>query len=141
MDAADREVVADIFACLGHEARLAILAGLRDDQSMTAIASDVGMQRGSLQDHIERVIDCGLVYRPETGDQTYALTPLGRYLLEVVEDEGETVVSVLRRHDEHAQRIRESLEEVALSETERERAVTRETWEQLAEGFDELPEE
>lgn len=141
MDRADRELAADIFACLGHEARLAILEGLHGDRSMTAIASDLGMQRGSLQDHIERVIDCGLVYRPETGDRTYALTPLGRYLLEVVEDEGEIVASVLHRHEELAQQIRESLEDVALSETERERAVTRETWERLADSFDELPEE
>lgn len=141
MDAADRQVIADIFACLGHEARLAILAGLQEDRSMTAVASDLGMQRGSLQDHIERVIDCGLVYRPESGEQTYALTPLGRYLLDVVDDEGELVAAVLRRHEDLAHEIRESLEGVALSDTERERAVTRETWAELSESFDELSEE
>jgi len=125
--------VADVFACLGHEARLAILRGLDEDRSMPDVADEIGMQRGTLQDHIERLIRCRLVYRPGDEARTYALTPFGEDVvawLDGIEPELEQRITEVTRAERE---IREELESAPLADGEVEQVVQRELWQRLAE--------
>jgi DNA-binding transcriptional ArsR family regulator len=127
------ELLAELFDALGHEARLAVLQGLYEDVSMIEVADQVGMQRGSLQSHIDRLIRANLVYRPEESGVTYRLTPLGELAVEAVNQEGETVISLLEDMATVEKEIRLDFEQVPLDGAELEKAVSRELWNRLEE--------
>lgn len=133
MEDAKLELLAELFDALGHEARLAVLQGLYEDVSMIEVADQVGMQRGSLQSHIDRLIRANLVYRPEESGVTYRLTPLGELAVEAVNQEGETVISLLEDMATVEKEIRLDFEQVPLDGAELEKAVSRELWNRLEE--------
>jgi len=130
--------VADVFACLGHEARLAILRGLDQEESMPAVADELGMHRGTLQDHIERLIDCRLVYRPGDEARTYALTPFGDMIVAQLDELVPDVERWVKQVREAEQVVREELEGVPLEEEEREQVVQREVWTRVIEGAEDV---
>jgi len=127
------ELLAELFDALGHEARLAVLQGLYEDVSMIEVADQAGMQRGSLQSHIDRLIRANLVYRPEESGVTYRLTPLGELVVEAVNQQGEVLSSLLKEMSSVECEIRSEFEDVPLEGSDLETAVARELWDRLGE--------
>ena len=132
MDADEREHVAALCKGLAHPTRIAVLEGFARDQSVQAIADDLGVTRGTLQDHLNMLVRAELIYRPDEADATYALTPIGRYTVTLLEDHGPDIAaaySQLAAVEEDAEAEFDSVEELPLDETAVEKAIHTRKWE------------
>lgn len=132
--------VATVFDAGGHPARIGALLGVYHDEPMTNIADAAGIQRQSLQPHLEKLVEAGLVYRP-VEQQTYAVTPLGRFIAVFIEDHLEIFVDVMAAIEEGEDQAREELRgtpENALSAKEFDRAVQRRKWELVQQELEDL---
>lgn len=143
--AAEREHMAAVLAGVANPARIAILFGLRDGKLMPAIADEIGMTRGGVQKHIESLIDAELVYRPSSEESTYALTPLGRFLAELLEQNGDSIAAVLTQLDEQEESVREEIGQMQelvdeIDQRTWERTVHTRTWEQAMDTIETLLE-
>jgi len=131
----DREQLAALFKGVSHSARIAILYGLDDDKPLTEIADDVDVTRGTLQNHVERMIGSDLVYRPSEGSRTYALTAFGERFLKLIDHEAAQLLEAADYVDQKASSIEDSLETagVSMDDTTRERTVHTQKWEETIE--------
>lgn len=139
----DEEVdqVASVFKGVAHPTRVAALLRIDDVDSITELADVVGVNRGTMQDHVEMLREQDLVYRPSSESRGYRLTPLGRYVEGLLVRDGSRLVTVLDRLDEVESEVRDefgAVEELPLDEGEVDRAVQTETWERI---WDEVAED
>lgn len=127
--------LAELYTGISHEARIAILYGLAEGTSMTVIADELGVTRGTLQNHVERMISSELVYRPSDSGESYALTPLGRSLLRFVEEERSDLVTALSILEDAESEVRDQFDasELPLDERTVEKTIHTEKWEQVEE--------
>jgi DNA-binding MarR family transcriptional regulator len=131
------EVLADIFSALSNRSRLAVLYGLYEGSSMPEVAEFLDVQRGALQRPIEGLIERGLVYRP-SDDRSYALTPLGVFLVERVREYEDALDTVVELLDEAEAAAREDMEAArsGMSERDFEKAVRTAAWERVMEDIE-----
>jgi len=139
----ERDQLAALFNGVAHSARIAILQGLAENKPLTAVVDDVSVTRGTLQTHVERMIESDLVYRPSDGDQTYALTPLGEYVLTLIEEEAPVLLQAAERVEEEEASIEESLEAagVSMDESTRTKTVHTQKWEDTLDEIRSMLEE
>ena len=119
------ERLATLFSGLSNRTRLAVLLGVDDEQSMTAVAEDLGIRRPSVQGQLENLVDTGLVYRPDDRDYPYALTPLGEYFVEFLDQKGDLLLNASDRVNNAEITAREEFADVPLSDDGLEREVAR----------------
>lgn len=135
----DRAWLAQLYTGVAHPYRIALLDDLAAGESVPSVAERVGTTRGTLQNHLERLIDSDLVYRPEDG-ATYAVTPLGEYMLDQAEadaDELGCIIELVEAAEEEAAEELAPAEDI-LGEDEWERKLHTRKWEKAIERFDEL---
>ncbi|MFB1064802.1 winged helix-turn-helix domain-containing protein [Natrinema sp. H-ect4] len=146
----DFEAVASLFQGLGHEARLALLLGLYEDKSLNEIAEFLDITRGGMQDHLEKLIDCELLYRPEDSSKTYDLTPFGEFFVEFLLENEEILVDAVDELRVEEGKVQEAVdkvrsqvddEDVPVSEKDWERKIHSKKWEQAWDEIEEILEE
>lgn len=126
----ERAWLARLYTGLAHPYRIAILAGLSSGESVPAVADRVGTSRGTLQNHVERLIKCDLLYRPQDG-ATYAVTPLGEAMLERARADAEELdgmVALVEAAEEEAAEELAPAEDI-LDEEEWARKLHTRKWE------------
>lgn len=125
-----RRRLAAVYAGVAHRYRIAILTGLVADQSLPEIADAVGTTRGTLQHHVEKLIESDLVARRDTA---FVVTPLGRYVLQVLGDTCGDLASVFDVLDDAEGSVEEELAPAAdvLDDDEWERKLHTRKWEQV----------
>jgi len=128
----EREQLASLFNGVSHATRIAILQKIETSKSLSDIADDLDVTRGTLQNHIERMIEADLVYRPEETGRTYQLTPFGEYMRELIDAEAPVLVEAANHISEQAEAIEDSLDAagVSMNEQTRERTVHTQSWEE-----------
>ncbi|WP_058826380.1 winged helix-turn-helix domain-containing protein [Haloferax sp. Q22] len=143
----DFEAVASLFQGLGHEARLALLLGLYEDKSLNEIAEFLDITRGGMQDHLEKLIDCELLYRPEDSGKTYDLTPFGTFFVEFLLENEETFVDAVDELRVEEEKVQEAVDEVRsqvddedvpVSEKDWERKIHSKKWEQAWDEIEDI---
>lgn len=136
-DKTDFKAVSALFQGLGHEARLALLLGIYQDKSLNEIAEFLDITRGGMQDHLEKLIDCELLYRPEESSKTYDLTPFGNFFVKFLLENEETLIGAIEelrgeeeKVEEAVDRVRSQLddEDVPVSEKDWERKIHSKKW-------------
>lgn len=130
------ETLARVFDGVAHPNRLATLLGIFHDRALDAIAADVPISEQGVRNHAERLVEDQLVYRPET-DGLYAVTPIGRFVVLVLERVGESMVTAMRAVEAAEAEARSEVEGLPLTEGERERVVQRRTWAAVSDVLDE----
>ena len=128
-DVEEWEQLSVLFAGLANPARVAIIEGIRHGEAMPSVADQVGLSRSGIQKHLDTLIETGLVYRPPTRKQTYALTPLGDFFAISLEQFGDDLIAAVIAIDEAEQEAREELTGMPVSEDTRERAIAERKWE------------
>lgn len=133
------EVLAEMFSALGNRTRLAVLYGLYEGDTMPEVAEYLGVQRGALQRPIEGLIERGLVYRP-SDDRSYALTPLGVFLVELVREYADALDSSVEQLERAEQEAEANMAAArsGMSERDFEKAVRTAAWESV---WDEIADE
>lgn len=146
----DFEAVASLFQGLGHEARLALLLGLYQDKSLNDIAEFLDITRGGMQDHLEKLIDCELLYRPEDSGKTYDLTPFGTFFVEFLLEDEETLIDAIDELNLEEEKVQQAVDEVRsqvddedvpVSEKDWERKIHSKKWEQAWDEIEAILEE
>jgi len=136
MDRDDLERVANVFKGVAHPARIAILHAVNEGQPLTEAADRVGMSRGALQDHQQILLREGLIFRPTDTSHDFELTPLGTYIIHLLDQDGDRVADIRKRaHDVEAE-IRDEHTDgsgLPVDEAELERAIETKTWRRLQE--------
>lgn len=140
LDDADRRRMADLASGVAHPYRIAILAGLKNGESLPEVADDVGTTRGTLQHHVEKLIDADLVYRR---NGTFAVTPVGRYMLARVQEWRDDLAPAFDRLDAARDVAEEELEPArdVLDDDEYDRKLHKTTWENAADDIADLLDE
>lgn len=142
----DLERLAEV-SNIGHPARIAILLGLDSGKSTTDIAKFLDITRASLQDHVDKLVDAELIYRPSEKGQAYSLTPLGQYYAIRLQEDGNVIIKVLDRLDDSEQKVREEkgytqpeLEhsDLPVDEGKVERELHTAKWERVMDDISEL---
>jgi predicted ArsR family transcriptional regulator len=146
-DKKDFEYISDLFQGLGHEARLALLLGLYQDKSLNEISEFLGITRGGMQDHLEKLIRTDLLYRPEDSGKTYDLTPFGEFFVKFLLGNEQKLIDAIveLRSEEHkveeaVQEVRSQVddEDVPVTEKDWERKIHSKKWSQAWEDIEEL---
>lgn len=141
----EMEELARNYQGFSHPARIAVLVAIDSELNLNEASEFLGIKRPSLQDHVDKLVDAELVYRPSDG-ATYKLTPLGEYFLERLTEERETILEALDLIDEEEEDLRsekmpeiKELEkyDVPIDEKELERQIHTQKWEDLGEKVDE----
>lgn len=127
--------LADLFSGIGSRARLAILMGVYHDRSMQDVADDLGITRSGVQKHLETLLGANLVYRPETGDQTYVLTPIGHFFAAFLDHFGDALVQAVEGIEAAERDAKDEFTDVPLSERALEREVQRRKWELVSDDL------
>lgn len=140
-DVSEMEPVARLFSGISHPSRIRILYGVREGKTMQEVADTLEVTRGGLQDHIERMVTAELIYRPEDG--TYALTPFGTYLVELLESDGDTLQDAFEILDDEQDTVEEEFDsaDLPIDDRTREKSVHTETWKRAKDRIQELLEE
>lgn len=134
MEDQDRDRVAALFKGIAHPTRIAIMYGIRDEESMVAVADQAGVSRGTVQDHAEMLRDAHLIYRPSEEGRRYGLTPLGEFILELLDESGEELAEAVERVEDEEASVGEryaDISDLPLDERDVERAVHTEAWESV----------
>ncbi|WP_159903665.1 ArsR/SmtB family transcription factor [Salinirussus salinus] len=137
----DIEDLADIYQALGNQTRLEVLIQLSKDEPVSHLTDKLGITRSGLQKNIERLISSELVYRPQEEDsKTYALTPLGYRYVDLIQDDAEKSLTVLKSLREELEQLeedqsetRKTLEEAGVDVTEFEQKLKAEAWQNIWE--------
>lgn len=146
----DFEAVSALFQGLAHEARLALLLGIYQDKSLNEIAEFLDITRGGMQDHLEKLIDCELLYRPEDSGKTYDLTPFGNFFVEFLLENEETFVDAIDELQEEEEKVEDAVdkvrsqvdnEDVPVSEKDWERKIHSKKWIQAWDEVEEILDE
>lgn len=135
MDPEQREYLASVFKGVAHPTRLAVLEAVSEGASIGEMASSLDVARGTVQSHLETLVEAELVYRPSEG-RGYAVTPLGDHILGLVCREADVVVPVLEDLDAAEDVVRDeigpALELVdEIDEATWERTVHTRKWEEI----------
>ena len=131
------EDVSPLFAAIGHPARIRLVLGLYRDESVSEVVERLEMSRSAVQQHLERLIAEGLVYRPDDRERTYALTPIGTYFALYLEEFGPVLDEAVDEIKSGEARAREELEPL-LSGDQLENSVEQRKWELVGERLAEL---
>lgn len=146
-DKTDFEAVSALFQGLGHEARLALLLGISHDKSLNEIAEFLDITRGGMQDHIEKLVDTELLYRPENSEKTYDLTPFGNFFVEFLLQNEETLIGAIDQLQGEEKKVEEAVDEVRsqvdkedvpVSEKDWERKIHSKKWKQAWNDIEEI---
>lgn len=129
--------MADLYSGVSHPYRIAILAGLDREETLPDVADSVGTTRGTLQHHVETLIDADLVHRH---DGTFTLTPVGRYMLARVRQDHDALESAFDRLDRAREAAEDELEPArdVLDDDEYERKLNEAMWENAADAVADL---
>lgn len=139
-----------MFQGLAHEARLALLLGIYQDKSLNEIAEFLDITRGGMQDHLEKLIDCELLYRPEDSGKTYDLTPFGNFFVKFLLENEETFVDAIDELQEEEEKVEDAVdkvrsqvdnEDVPVSEKDWERKIHSKKWIQAWDEVEEILDE
>jgi len=146
----DFEAVSSLFQGLAHEARLALLLGIYQDKSLNEIADFLDITRGAMQDHIEKLVDTDLLYRPEESGKTYDLTPFGTFFVEFLLENEETLVYAIDQLSVNEEKVEEAVgevrtqveeSEVDFSEKDWERKIHSKKWQQAWDEIEKILEQ
>jgi len=124
----DFKAVSSLFQGLAHEARLALLLGIYQDKSLNEIADFLDITRGGMQDHLEKLIDCELLYRPEDSSKTYDLTPFGDFFVNFLLENEETLVSAINQLEVEEEKVQQAVDEVRSQVDEADVPVSDKDW-------------
>jgi DNA-binding MarR family transcriptional regulator len=135
------EDLVDIYQALGNQTRLEVLLQLARDEPVSQLTDELGITRSGLQKNIERLISSELVYRPHEEDsRTYGLTPLGQHYVDLIQDDTERSLTVLKalrgelsQLEEEQAETRKTLEEAGVDVTEFEQKLKAEAWQNIWE--------
>lgn len=136
MDLSDEELeqLTAMFNAFSQKTRLTILLGFYHGETASEVADQLDISRPGLQSHFVKMRDADLIRK--TDDGTYALTPVGTYFAELVEDRRGMLLSVAQDlTDAEAEAVDELEDEVdrnLISDAEWQRIVEDRKWE-LAE--------
>jgi hypothetical protein len=92
------------------------------------------MSRGALQDHQRILIREGLMFRPTDVDTDFELTPLGEYVIQLLEQDADRLLDTMEHDEELETAIREENtgdSGLPVDESELERAIETEKWRRL----------
>lgn len=82
-----KTLLAKVFNSLGHPARIVLLEKLKEGESPVDIAEDLGITRGALQAHLDRLMEADLIWQdPEDPSDKYLLQPLGEKALNLIDN-------------------------------------------------------
>lgn len=146
----DFSAVSSLFQGLGHEARLALLLGLYQDKSLNEIAEFLDITRGGMQDHIEKLVETDLLYRPEESGKTYDLTPFGSFFVEFLLENEVTFVDAIGELEMEEEKVEQAVNEVRtqvdeadvpVSEKDWERKIHSKKWRQAWDGVEDILEQ
>lgn len=144
MNQEDFDRMASVFKGLAHPTRLAVIQGVQEGATLKEITTRAEVTRGTLQDHLEMLLRAEILYQPRDGEQTYALTPVGEYIFEFVQNDGEKLAAALAELEEEENAVVEQIETVSdlpINQTEVERAVHTQKWEMALSRVDDILEE
>lgn len=149
-DRSDFEAVSSLFQGLAHEARLALLLGIYHDKSLNEIAEFLDITRGGMQDHIEKLVDTDLLFRPEDSGKTYDLTPFGNFFVNFLLENEETLVDAIDKLQVEKEKVEKAVDEVRsqvdeedvpVSEKDWERKIHSKKWQQAWDDIEEILED
>lgn len=146
--ASELTLLAEVWTGVSNRSRLAIMIGLREGKNLPDIAEELGVTRGGMQKHVERLVKSELVYRPADPDKTYALTPLGEFVLGIVTKHHEKVIAAMEHLDEvedqaddiDPEQLLELVEAVGDREKAKHTWKWEQAWEDVAEPLDSEPQ-
>ena len=137
------EEIADIYKALGNETRIQVLIQLYNGNPVSELTDELGITRSGLQKHIEQMIDAHLLYRPVDSDKTYALTTLGEYFIDDINENQEKIGAVLDRYQAQLNELREEeaetlerMEDAGVNTKELENKLQAEAWNEIQEDQD-----
>lgn len=137
-DAPPLQRMAWLFQGVAAESRLAVLVGLLEGESMPAVADDLGVSRSAIQGHLDHLMQRRMVYRPETGEKTYRLTPLGLFFAVFIRENQDLLLEIMDLIEETEDAVADDLSDVPVSDETRERMVAEETYDRVADEVEEL---
>ena len=150
LEKTDFESVSALFQGLGHEARLALLLGIYQDESLNEIADFLDITRGGMQDHIEKLVDTDLLYRPEDSGMTYDLTPFGVFFVEFVLENEDRLIEAIAQLEAEESKVEETVdrvrsqvddEDVPVSEKDWSRKIHSNKWSEAWDEVEQILEE
>jgi DNA-binding MarR family transcriptional regulator len=84
-DTNKREFLARLFDAIGHPARIFTLESLEKGKNPVEIAEELGIKRGALQAHLDKLMQADLIWQdPNDQSERYLVQPLGSKTLEVI---------------------------------------------------------
>lgn len=129
MDEDARKLLADLFAGVANENRIAVLQGIGQGRSMAAVTDeDVPISEQAVRSHAERLVEADLAYRTEGAKQLYQLTPFGQFMVQFIEDYADGVVAAADAVADAEDEVRSRFDGMNLDEDEVERQVDRLKW-------------
>lgn len=135
----EMEELARIYQGFSHSARIAVLVAIDSGLNLKEASDFLDIKRPSLQDHVDKLVEAELVYRPSDG-ATYLLTPMGEYFMDRLVKEREYILEALELLDEEEEELRAAKEpemkeldeyDVPIDEKELERQIHTQKWEDL----------
>jgi DNA-binding transcriptional ArsR family regulator len=142
----EMEKLSRIYQGVSHPARIAVLVAIDSELNLNKASNFLEIKRPSLQDHVAKLVDAELVYRPRDG-ATYQLTPMGEYFMDRLVKEREYIIEALQLLDEAAIELRESKEpdrkeleeyDIPIDKKELNRQIHTQKWEDLDDEIKEL---
>lgn len=132
------ETVADLFTAVAHPVRVAILESLiaDEDRPLTEVADAFDYSRSAIQKHVETLERADAVYRPESSEQTYALTPFGQYLGRILMRDGAVLHTAMLQVEDAEEDAREEFADVPLGEKAMEKAVAERKWDMVGDDLE-----
>lgn len=141
MEEREREHLASVFTGMSHPTRIAVLEVLAEEQPLSTVVEELDVTRGTVQDHVETLIDSDLVYRPSEEGRTYAVTPLGEHVLQLLDTEAGSIVAAVDRiveaREDQRQEVEPAVELVdEIDEVEWERTINTRAWEGVMDDIE-----
>ena len=142
----EMEDLARIYQGVSHPARIAVLVAIDSEINLNEASNFLGIKRPSLQDHVDKLVDVDLVFRP-SDEATYQLTPMGEYFMERLIDERIYILEALSLLDEKERKLRDKREperkelneyDVPIDEKELARQIHTQKWENLDQTIEEI---
>lgn len=132
------DLVAELFEGLSNRSKIAILRGVADGKTLKEIAETLGITQQGLEKNIDKMLDAGLLAYSQEGDENYQLTPIGEYIVNLIEQEWDTFVAAKRieKDNEEEARQRAKSGQQALQEEEDDGftfQINDKTWERVVQ--------
>lgn len=138
--------LARIYQGISHPARIAVLVAIDSELNLNEASDFLDIKRPSLQDHVDKLIDADLIYRPSAG-ATYQLTPMGGYFMERIIRERNFIIDTIELLEDEEKALREAKEperkeldeyDIPVDEKELNRQIHTQKWEELRDQIEEL---